>query len=186
MGQGRGLGDDCWISRLVSCKIVPLTRTSMRGQFFFFNFLFCIGVELINNECCDSFRWIAKGLSHKYACTHSPQTPLPSKLPHYIKQSSICYTVGPCWYSSVYIHPKHPNYPFLLAFPLGNHKFISKSVSFFLSCVGHIYYFFLYSTYKGYHMIFLLLCLTSSLSRTISRSIHGAANGIISFLFMAE
>ena len=28
-----------------------------------------------------------------------PQTPLPSRLPHNVEQSSICYTVGPCWLS---------------------------------------------------------------------------------------
>ena len=28
-----------------------------------------------------------------------PQTPLPSRLPHNIEQSSQCYTVGPCWLS---------------------------------------------------------------------------------------
>ena len=28
-----------------------------------------------------------------------PQTPFPSRLPHNIKQSSLCYTVGPCWLS---------------------------------------------------------------------------------------
>ena len=26
-----------------------------------------------------------------------PQTPLPSRLPHDFEQSSLCYTVGPCW-----------------------------------------------------------------------------------------
>ena len=26
-----------------------------------------------------------------------PQTPLPSRLLHNIEQSSLCYTVGPCW-----------------------------------------------------------------------------------------
>ena len=25
------------------------------------------------------------------------QTPLPFRLPHNIEQSSMCYTVGPCW-----------------------------------------------------------------------------------------
>ena len=29
----------------------------------------------------------------------SPQTPLPPRLPHNIEQSSLCYTVGPCWLS---------------------------------------------------------------------------------------
>jgi len=28
-----------------------------------------------------------------------PQTPLPSKLPHNIEQSSMCHAVGPCWLS---------------------------------------------------------------------------------------
>ena len=28
-----------------------------------------------------------------------PQTPLPSRLPHNTEQSSMCYTVGPCWLS---------------------------------------------------------------------------------------
>ena len=41
------------------------------------------------------------------------------------------------------------------------------------------------STYKQYHTIFVFLCLTS-LSMIISGSIHVVANGIISFLFMAE
>ena len=26
-----------------------------------------------------------------------PRTLLPSRLPHHIEQSSLCYTVGPCW-----------------------------------------------------------------------------------------
>ena len=42
----------------------------------------------------------------------------------------------------------------------GNHTF-AKSVSLFLSCKWvHLYHFFLESTYKGCHMIFLLFCLT--------------------------
>ena len=28
-----------------------------------------------------------------------PQTPLIFRLPHNIEQSSLCYTVGPCWLS---------------------------------------------------------------------------------------
>ena len=42
--------------------------------------------------------------------------------------------------------------------------------------------FFLDSTYKQYHMTFVFLCLTS-LSMTISRSIHVAKNGIILLFF---
>ena len=45
---------------------------------------------------CDSFRWTAKGLSHTYRCIHSPlNSPPPSRLPHDIDQSSMCYTVCP-------------------------------------------------------------------------------------------
>ena len=32
-----------------------------------------------------------------------PQTPLPSRLPHNMEQSSLCYAVGPCWSSSLNI-----------------------------------------------------------------------------------
>ena len=28
-----------------------------------------------------------------------PQTPLPFRLSHNVDQSSLCYTVGPCWLS---------------------------------------------------------------------------------------
>ena len=46
------------------------------GRFSFFSFLFCTGVQLI---CCGSFRWTAKGLSHK--CTKdTPEKGLLSKI----------------------------------------------------------------------------------------------------------
>jgi len=32
-------------------------------------------------------------------CIQSPPNSLPSRLPHNIEQSSLCYTVGPCWLS---------------------------------------------------------------------------------------
>ena len=47
----------------------------------------------------DSYRWAAKQLSHTYTCVHSPQTPLPSRLPYKIEQSSLFYTVRPYWLS---------------------------------------------------------------------------------------
>ena len=47
------------------------------------------------------------------------QTPLPSRLPHHTEQSSLCYTVGPCWLSILNIAvctcPSHVHvhdYPF--------------------------------------------------------------------------
>ena len=45
--------------------------------------------------------------------------------------------------------------------------------------------FFLDSVCKQYGMIFVFLCLTS-LSLTISRPIHIAADGLLPFFFMAE
>ena len=41
-------------------------------------------------------------------------------------------------------------------------------------------------TYKWYHMVFVFLFLTTSLSMIISSYIHVSVNGIISFIFMAE
>ena len=46
--------------------------------------------SIANEKSCDGFRWTAKGLSHTYACIHSPPTPLPSRLPHNTEQSSLC------------------------------------------------------------------------------------------------
>ena len=59
---------------------------------------------LINKQCCDTFRRTIKGFSHTYTFLPNlslilPQTPLPSRLPHKIEQSSLCYTVGPYWLS---------------------------------------------------------------------------------------
>ena len=47
---------------------------------------------------------IVSGEQQKDSAIHThiyilPQTPLPSRLSHNIEQSSICYTVGPCWLS---------------------------------------------------------------------------------------
>ena len=46
--------------------------------------------------------------------------------------------------------------------------------------------FFLDSTYKRYHVVFFCLSDLTSLSMIIFRSIHIAANGIISFFYMTE
>ena len=64
--------------------------------FVFFNFLFYIRVEMINNVV------IVSGTKQRDSAIYIhvsilPQTPLPSRLPHNIKQSFLCYTVGPCW-----------------------------------------------------------------------------------------
>ena len=67
------------------------------GVDFIFNFLFCIGVYLINDVV------MVSGGQQRGSATHThepilPQTPLPSRPPHHIEQSSLCCTVGPCYY----------------------------------------------------------------------------------------
>ena len=46
--------------------------------------------------------WVSgeqQGPSHTYTCIHSPPNSSSSRLPHNIEQSSLRYTVGPCWLS---------------------------------------------------------------------------------------
>ena len=47
----------------------------------------------------DSFRWTAEWLSCTYTCMHSPPNTFPSRLSHNIEQSSLSYTLRPCWLS---------------------------------------------------------------------------------------
>ena len=70
--------------------------------FFFFYFLFCVQVQPVNNVV------IVSGEQRRDSAVHVhvfilPQTPLPSRLPHNIEQSSLRCTVGPCWLSSLNI-----------------------------------------------------------------------------------
>ena len=68
----------------------------------------------------------------------------------------------------------------------GNHKFVfSICDSYFCFINKFICTIFLDFTYKWYHMLFIFLWLTS-LIMTIFRSICVAADGTISFFFMAE
>ena len=53
------------------------------------NFLFCTKVYPISKQCCDSFRWTAKGLSHTYTRIHSPPNPHPIQAAHNI-WNSVC------------------------------------------------------------------------------------------------
>ena len=46
---------------------------------------------IANLQCCGSFRWTAKGLSHTYACIHSSPSPL-----HAVIFSSIYFLVFCC------------------------------------------------------------------------------------------
>ena len=64
-------------------QILPIQLSNYSLFCFLFNFLFCIGVQPIKKQCCNSFRWTVKGLSHTYAyiciyhiciCIYSPPT----------------------------------------------------------------------------------------------------------------
>ena len=65
--------------------------------YLFLNFLFCIGVQLINNGVIFASEQCKDSAIHIHVSI-LPQ-PLPSRLPYNTVQSSMCYTVGPCWLS---------------------------------------------------------------------------------------
>ena len=78
------------------------TATKQQCDAIWFNFfhfkLFLLHWGTANYQCCDSFRWTAKGLSRTYIqVSILPQTLLPSRLPHNTEQSSMSYTTVPCW-----------------------------------------------------------------------------------------
>ena len=127
---------------------------------------------------------------HIYSFSES----LPSRLLQNIDYSSLWYTVGPCWLLSilctvcVYINPKLLIYPspFPSPFPFGNHKF----VFYFCESISDLYVssfvsFFFYIPHISDIIWYLSFSVwLTSLSVIISRSIHVAANGTVSFLFM--
>ena len=86
--------------------------------FFFFNFLFYIGIQPINNIVIVS----GEHQRDSAICIHVsilPLTPPLSRLLHNIEQSSLCYTVGPCWLSilNIAVWTRPNNCLFLLPFP---------------------------------------------------------------------
>ena len=77
-------------------SVIQLTiqLLSARDFSFFPNFkLFILYWGIADWQCCSSFRWIVKGLSHIHTCIHCLPNLLPTMLPHIIEQSSICYTI---------------------------------------------------------------------------------------------
>ena len=91
----------------------------------------------------------------------SPQTPLPSRLPDNIEQSSLCYTVGPFWLSVLNTvmctSPSQiPNLSLSPAFLLVTISSFSKSVGLFYKYVN--LYHFLDPTY----VILCDICLSLS------------------------
>ena len=83
-------------------EVSPGDNAHSKACLFFFNFLFYIRVQLINHAV------IVSGAQQSDSAIHIhvsilPQTPLPSRLPHNIEQSSLCYTVGTCWLSILHM-----------------------------------------------------------------------------------
>ena len=67
----------------------------------FFNFLFCIGVQPIDNVVIVSEEQRRNSVIHIHVSI-LPQTPLPPRQPYNIEQSSLHNTVGPWWLSIKY------------------------------------------------------------------------------------
>ena len=81
---------------------------------------------------------INSGKEQRYSAIHIHvstllQTPLPPRLPHNIEQSSICYTVGPCWLSilktAVWTCRSQTPFPHSSSHPQQPRVQFSKSVS---------------------------------------------------------
>ena len=67
-------------------------------DFFFFNFPFYIGVQLINNAVLVSGVQQSDSVIHIHVSILF-QILFPFRLLQNIEQSSLCCTVGPCWLS---------------------------------------------------------------------------------------
>ena len=71
----------------------------MRNNFIFFKtFKFYVGIQLINNVVIVLGEQQRDSAIHIHASVLS-QTPLSSRLPHNVEQSSLCQRVSPCWLS---------------------------------------------------------------------------------------
>ena len=87
---------------------------------YLFKFLFYIGLQLIYNVV------LVSGVQQSNSVIHISilfQVLFPFKLLQNIKQSSLCYTIGPCWLSILYTvvcicQSQTPNLPLPATFPL--------------------------------------------------------------------
>ena len=147
----------------MKCKMWGKQRHTVFQLCLFLNFIFYVGgVQLINNVA------IVSGVQQRDSVMHIRlsilfQVLFPFRLLHYVEQSFLCYTAGPCWLSvlmqhCVTVHPNSLTIPSPHFSPLVIIISFSKSVSLFLFCKSvHSYHFLLDSLYYQYHMIFLSL-----------------------------
>ena len=83
---------------------IPATKAMSLSLFFvvvfglFLKFLFCIGVELIYNTVLVSGIQQSDSVIHIYVSILF-QILFPFRSFQNIEQNSLCYTVGPCWFS---------------------------------------------------------------------------------------
>ena len=135
--------------------------------------------------CCTANRTIYMYTYSFRFCSHIGHYRVLSGISYAILQVLISYL----FHTQQYVYVDH-NLPLYLAFsPSVAISLFSTSVTQFLFWKQvHLYhdFFFKGSTYKQCHKIFAFSVRLTSLSLTISRSIHNAANGIILLFFMAE
>ena len=110
--------------------LLKILKVPANTLFFFFltlNFLFCIGVyRPINTVVMVSGRHQRDSPRRTHA-SFLPQTPLPSRLPHDIEQSSLWWTAGPCGFSMLNTTVCPSQTPWLSLPPSffpSNHKFL--------------------------------------------------------------
>ena len=82
---------------------------------------------------CDSFSELQRDSAIHICVSILPQTPLLSRLPYNIEQSSMCYIVGPCWLSILNravctCLSQTPQLSLPHVLPLCNHKFVLLSL----------------------------------------------------------
>ena len=98
-----------------------------------------------SNSCLSSW-WCHPTISSIALRIHIsilPQNPIPSRLVHDIEQSSLCYTLSPCWFCiwNMAVCTWLSQTP-LLSLPLATISSFSKSMSLFLFCKSiHWYHF---------------------------------------------
>ena len=132
------------------------------GSLFFFTFYFILGYSQLTMLW--QFQVNSEG-TQPYLYPFSPKLPSHPGC-HTALSSSLCYTLGPCWLPifSIAVCPcpsQPPSLSLPPSFPLATIRLFPKSMRLFPFCKQlHLYHFLLDSMSKGYHMLFLLLCLT--------------------------
>ena len=92
----------------LTCMSV-ITSPSNTYYHIFLNFIFYIGVWLINSVLLVSGVQQSDSIIHVHVSILF-QILFPFRLLHNIEQSSLCYTVGPCWLSILNIAAYYHNF----------------------------------------------------------------------------